>query len=98
MTAKARVTVRAFAFSDDHVKFCLLCYNVTMNVKSLMKDVLNKQLAHAFVIARREGFNLCVRTIDGLNVNDGQTVCDPQKTIDVIVNKGFVKKSWEHSG
>ena len=67
-----------------------------MNVKLVMRNILNKQLAHAFIIARHEGFVLCVRMIDGTSINDGRSVRDPERVIDVIVHKGMVKKSWKH--
>jgi len=63
---------------------------------NLTKEIVNKQLAHAFVIVKREFFTLRVRSVEENVVFFADKYDDEFniKRINVVVNDGYVKKAW----
>lgn len=76
---------------NDHAK-----KKLSMLSKTISREVLNKLLAHAFIIVKRDGFILNVSSIDGEEFNRDENFFKElnDKRINVIVVKGLVKKSW----
>jgi len=57
----------------------------------MTKNIIGMTLAQAFVISRRDGFDVNVASIDGARVND---VLRSAKSINVIVENDIIRRAW----
>lgn len=73
--------------TNDEQKIVLLAKNV-------LKEILNKSLAHGFVIIKREQFYIRVCSIDNEIINKNSDDEFDVRRINVVVVRGNIKKTW----
>lgn len=65
----------------------------TGNVHKLSKEIMGKELSHAFKMLRTAGIEIRVIDIDGVKVRAEIIEKDPNRICVQVIN-GYVKRSW----